>query len=319
MKNNIEHQYVKLVKDVLDNGIAKQDRTGTGTLSVFGRQIRHDMAEGFPLLTTKKMAIKSIATELKWFLKGRTDLRWLLENNCNIWTGDAYANFLRNSVPHDRQETIEEFADRILNDRKFNLQWGNFGEIYGAAWRNFEGTDQIARALRELRTNPDSRRIRVSAWNPAVLDEVVLPPCHTDFQLYTRELSIKERVRAYERRNYIKNIDPLDYAPKRAISLMFNMRSTDIGLGLPFNIASYAILLEMFAEELNMVAEELVVNLGDAHIYNNHIPMLKEQIRREIFQPPLISLSDVNIYNGDFNYKITDYVSHPKIEMPLSN
>ena len=319
MKNNIEHQYVKLVKDVLDNGIAKQDRTGTGTLSVFGRQIRHDMAEGFPLLTTKKMAIKSIATELKWFLKGRTDLRWLLENNCNIWTGDAYANFLRNSVPHDRQETIEEFSDRILKDNKFNQRWGNFGKIYGAAWRNFGGTDQIQLALEQLKTNPDSRRIRVSAWNPAVLDEVVLPPCHTDFQLYTRELSVKERVSAYEKRGYIKNIDPLDYAPKRAISLMFNMRSTDIGLGLPFNIASYAILLEMFAEELNMVAEELVVNLGDAHIYNNHIPMLKEQITRQIFQPPLISLSDVNIYNGDFNYKIIDYVSHPKIEMPLSN
>ena len=204
--NNIDKQYLKLLKDILDNGVEKQDRTGTGTISVFGRQIRHDMSKGFPLLTTKKMYWKGIVTELLWFLRGDTNIKYLVDNDCHIWDGDAYKNYvkiekqsyekMRNNPVLDIQPlellSKEEFIAMIKTDDEFAKKWGELGPIYGAQWRKWDGIDQIQEVINTLKTNPDSRRMLVSAWNVNYLDEMVLPPCHYGFQVYTRELEFEE-------------------------------------------------------------------------------------------------------------------------------
>ena len=279
--NNIDKQYLDLLQDILDNGVEKQDRTGTGTLSVFGRQIRHKMSEGFPLLTTKKMAWKTIVTELLWFLRGETNIKFLQENGCFIWNGD-----------YDKSGRTD----------------GELGPIYGKQWRSWttyeqntkvngvydEGMiDQIANLISNLKTNPDSRRLIVNAWNVGELDQMVLPPCHYGFQVYTRELTISERLdlayktySVFEPTDFVEvthqEIDKLYPVPSRAISLMWNQRSVDSFLGLPFNIASYALLLEIIADEVNMVPDELIGNLGDVHLYSNHIEQAKEQMGRDL-------------------------------------
>ena len=232
--NNLDKQYQSLLQDILDNGVEKKDRTGTGTISVFGRQIRHKMSEGFPLLTTKKMPFKTMVTELLWFLRGRTDLRYLLENNCHIWTGDAYKVYDKDfdaehppfSAPYPKRLTQKEFEEKIMTDDSFNAMYGDLGPIYGKQWRSWnkvrfrdiqrvnqhptqimgvenpfeeEGKwvrgyeDQIQNLINDLKTNPDSRRLMVNAWNVGELDQMVLPPCHYGFQVYTRELSYNER------------------------------------------------------------------------------------------------------------------------------
>ena len=298
--NNLDKQYKNLLKKLLLEGADKSDRTGTGTLSIFGHTIRHNMAEGFPLLTTKKMAVNSIMTELKWFLKGRTDIQYLRDNNCKIWDGDY------------------EKSDRTD---------GTLGPIYGAQWRKWDGIDQIQNLINELKTNPDSRRLMVNAWNVGELDQMVLPPCHYGFQVYTRELSMEERIDYALSKNDFRFTDAIineeDYEkyniPTRAISLMWNQRSVDTFLGLPFNIASYGLLLEMIAKEVNMVPDELIGNLGDVHLYKNHIQQAKEQIGREPYKLPTIELSNVDILNGEFDYEIKGYESHPTIKAPLSN
>jgi thymidylate synthase len=254
--NNLDKAYQALLQDILDNGIIKEDRTGTGTLSVFGRQIRHQMSEGYPLLTTKKMAFKTMVTELLWFLRGDTNIKYLVE---------------------------------------FAKKWGKLGPIYGAQWRSWdwdlnpEPIDQIQNLINDLKTNPDSRRLMVNAWNVGEMDQMVLPPCHYGFQVYTQEMTLEERLEWNH-----QNSDPLnrsmDYfpehldsmgVPKRKISLMWNQRSVDTFLGLPFNIASYGLLLQILAKEVNMVPDELVGNLGDTHLYLNHITQAKEQVKRE--------------------------------------
>ena len=313
--NNIDKQYQELLQDILDNGVEKKDRTGTGTISVFGRQIRHKMSEGFPLLTTKKMPWKSIVTELLWFLQGNTNIKWLVNNGCNIWNGDAYKKYLdsqpafadgfshRTPIVHSK----ESFIDAIKTDDEFAKEWGNLGPIYGKQWRKWNSisdddfdmrmstyeVDQIANLIKDLKTNPDSRRLMVNAWNVGELDQMVLPPCHYGFQVYTRELSYSERYKIWFGNNYetgmeyyegnIPDFDNSYYnpTPKRAISLMWNQRSVDTFLGLPFNIASYGLLLEIIAKEVNMVPEELIGNLGDVHLYSNHIEQAKEQIGRK--------------------------------------
>jgi len=313
--NSLDKQYQSLLQDILDNGVEKKDRTGTGTISVFGRQIRHKMSEGFPLLTTKKMYFKGIVTELLWFLRGETSIEYLLENDCNIWTGDAYKNYMNKwaeKLPRIGPCTQEEFINKIKTDDEFAKKWGELGPIYGKQWRNWEtikqggyqlkngnegvGTakkhiDQIANLINELKTNPDSRRLMVSAWNVGELDQMVLPPCHYGFQVYTRELSQDERFRLYVKRDnplYPLNVEDVDKyltligIPTRAISLMWNQRSVDSFLGLPFNIASYGLLLEIIAKEVNMVPDELIGNLGDVHLYSNHVEQAKEQIGREL-------------------------------------
>jgi len=303
--NNLDKTYTALLQDILDNGVEKKDRTGTGTLSVFGRQIRHKMSDGFPLLTTKKMHWKSIVTELIWFLRGDTNIKYLVDNDCHIWDGDVYKNYCkyfmdeyleknelgesyRNSL---RPYPIEEFINKIKTDRMFAFEWGELGPIYGAQWRRWfpGGVDQIANLINDLKTNPDSRRLMVNAWNVGELDQMVLPPCHYGFQVYTRELSWEERVTYYEtslgRLHFVPpSPDALNARniPTRAISLMWNQRSVDTFLGLPFNIASYGLLLEIIAKEVNMVPDELIGNLGDVHLYSNHIEQAKEQIGREL-------------------------------------
>ena len=304
MKNNLDKSYQLLLQDILDNGIQKGDRTGTGTISVFGRQIRHKMSEGFPLLTTKKMAWKTMVTELLWFLRGDTNIKFLHDNNCHIWDGDY---------------------------EKSGRTDGDLGPIYGKQWRNWNGIDQISNLINELKANPDSRRLMVNAWNVGELDQMVLPPCHYGFQIYTRELSNKERYRIWFNKNYetgmefndelIPDFDDKYYelTPKRAISLMWNQRSVDTFLGLPFNIASYGLLLLMIADEVGMYAEELIGNLGDTHLYLNHIEQAKEQIKREPFRLPNVHIRDgmESFMPGDII--LENYISHPSIKAPLSN
>ena len=329
--NNLDNQYQSLLQDILDNGVKKSDRTGTGTLSVFGKQIVHNMNEGFPLLTTKKMAIKTMMTELKWFLKGDTNIKYLLENGCHIWTGDAIKNYERklgeiDAGPHITKQ--EYFEDLILTNDKFAKEWGELGPIYGKQWRDWNGIDQIKSIIETLKTNPDSRRIMLSAWNVYELDQVVLPPCHYGFQLYTRLLDLDERINVYNSNNpilgkssdyYHEHMDDLG-VPRRVISLSWNQRSVDTFLGLPFNIASYGMLLSLIAEEVGMLPGALIGNLGDTHLYLNHLEQAKEQLSRGPFEHlPKLKINNVNLLDGEFDYEILHYHSHPTIKAPLSN
>ena len=378
--NNLDKSYLELLQDILDNGIKKQDRTGTGTLSVFGRQIRHKMSEGFPLLTTKKMYWKGIVTELLWFLRGDTNIKYLVDNDCHIWDGDAYKNFERQCIPGTgKKMSKEEFISFIKTDDEFANKWGDLGPVYGKQWRKWGGKkiasinlekvkpyrwgiimdmvkngddvseygvttetkdnsiDQIANSIHLLKTDPDSRRNRVNSWNVGELDQMILPPCHTDFQFFTRELSLEERNDIYKKQ-WEPGVSELSHdrfdslnVPTRAISLMFNMRSNDVPLGLPFNLASYGLLLEIIAKEVNMVPDELIASLGDAHIYINQIDGVKEQLTREPYPLPKLFIDqfdETNHYIGDMDdiseynisqFKLENYKSHPAIKIPLSN
>ena len=343
---NIEHQYLKLLQDILDNGVEKKDRTGTGTLSVFGRQIRHKMSDGFPLLTTKKMAWKTMVTELLWFLRGDTNIKYLVDNNCHIWNGDAYKNYCNQIPEYSKQFTMsmDKFINKIKTDDEFAKKWGELGPIYGAQWRKWDGIDQIQNLINDLKTNPDSRRLMVNAWNVGELNQMVLPPCHYGFQVYTRELSAEERHPELYQKLAAKNYETVDIdkeihlicnenkVPSRAISLMWNQRSVDTFLGLPFNIASYGLLLEIIAKAVNMIPDELIGNLGDVHLYSNHIEQAKEQLSREPLELPkliinnefwnpddsMLSIEQLkHIEVGDF---ILDrYQYHQTLKAPLSN
>ena len=333
--NNIEHDYLSLLKDILDNGIEKQDRTGTGTISVFGRQIRHKMSEGFPLLTTKKMPFKTIVTELLWFLRGDTNIKFLVDNGCHIWDGDAYKNYINKE--HLSMSfnflTQEEFIDKIKTNDEFAKKWGELGPIYGKQWRRWESddtdapryehytkqVDQIQNLINDLKTNPDSRRLMVNAWNVGDLDQMVLPPCHYGFQVYTRELSLDERMDLMVKKHKMILEGGDDTLPTRAISLMWNQRSVDTFLGLPFNIASYGLLLMMIADEVNMVPDELIGNLGDVHLYSNHIEQAKEQITREPIKLPSVHVRDGIFCSSTQDVILENYESHPAIKAPLSN
>jgi thymidylate synthase len=313
--NNIDKQYQDLLQDILDNGINKTDRTGTGTISVFGRQIRHKMSDGFPLLTTKKLHFKSIVVELLWFLRGDTNIKYLVDNGCHIWDGDCYKSYATSHIKEVRKqqrsmrekgwETItldpnylsqEEFINKIKTDDEFANKWGELGPIYGKQWRKwgtvdvdwgkngitgYRKVDQIQNLINDLKTNPDSRRLMVNSWNVGELDQMVLPPCHYGFQVYTRELSMSEKELWYKNNNVNPNSPWYPTFPTRAISLMYNARSQDVPLGTPFNIASYALLLEIIAKMVNMVPDELITNMGDCHIYSNQIDGIKEQIGRD--------------------------------------
>tara|TARA_E500000081_G_C6092870_1_gene333629 strand:- start:482 stop:1357 length:876 start_codon:yes stop_codon:yes gene_type:complete len=290
--NTVDKQYQGFLRKLIMYGQEKEDRTGTGTLSYFGEQFRHDMSKGFPLLTTKKMAIKTMMTELKWFLKGDTNVKYLVDNGCNIWNGDAYKNFLKNSVPHDHQETMQEFINKIKTDDEFAAKWGELGPIYGKQWKDWAGKDQIKELIKNIKENPNSRRLIVSAWNVGELSLMKLPPCHYGFQCYVND---------------------------GKLSLMWNQRSVDTFLGLPFNIASYGMLLLLLCKETNLKPGELIGSLGDTHLYKNHLEQAHEQIKRDSFKLPTIRLDNVNVLEGEFDYEILNYESHSSIKAPLSN
>jgi len=383
--NNLDKQYQELLQDILDNGVIKSDRTGTGTTSVFGRQIRHKMSEGFPLLTTKKMAWKTMVVELLWFLRGETNIKFLLDYDCHIWDGDAYKNYekitnreieLNNAMVHHPHYNLtkEEFIKQIKTDETFAKKWGDLGPIYGKQWRSWKyqknewydgknhyeeeskSIDQIQNLINELKTNPDSRRLMVNAWNVGELDQMVLPPCHYGFQVYTRKLTgeemwdlLKKKVGEEKFKSMVDDVVPFGGGlseelesykiPKRAISLMWNQRSVDTFLGLPFNIASYGLLLEIIAKEVNMVPDELIGNLGDTHLYLNHIEQAKEQIGRTPYELPTVKITERNWYMHEAVkehlgektldeklksyrpdcFELIGYESHPKIKAPLSN
>jgi thymidylate synthase len=319
---NIDKGYLRLLDTIVRDGVVKGDRTGTGTISVFGVMLKHDMSLGFPLLTTKRVYWKGVVSELLWFLSGSSDIRDLLKADCHIWDGDCYKNYL-NETQEEASYTKEEFIDLIKTDEVWANVWGDLGPIYGPQWRSWGGHfDQINNVIDMLRTNPDSRRIIVNAWNVTSLDKMTLPPCHFSFQFYSREATHKEE--------YIWLQDnPDKVAPKRIVSLMFNMRSNDVPLGLPFNIASYALLLEIIARMVNMIPGELVVSIGDAHIYTNQLQGVKEQMTREPYQLSKLRMREsINFEEGIDEFlsscsiddlKIDNYISHPAIKMPLSN
>lgn len=320
--NKLDQDYQQLLMDIMANGVEKEDRTGTGTISVFGRQIRHNMQDGFPLLTTKKMAVKSIMTELKWFLKGDTNIKYLVDNGCNIWNGDAYKAYLAKETmpgipPHDHVLSYTDFVEKMKTDDSFARANGELGPIYGHQWRSwtvkeddsyggeYVWVDQIKNLINDLKTNPDSRRLMVSAWNPGDQPEMALPPCHYGFQVYTRPSTREEKI-----------TNPGKY---RVVSLMWNQRSVDTFLGLPFNIASYGMLLELIAKECDMIPGELIGNLGDVHLYKNHVKQAKEQLTRSSYGLPALTKLEGDILKGEFDYTIEYYESWPKIEAPLSN
>lgn len=353
----IEEQYLDLLKDILENGVVKQTRNGK-TRSLFGKRIEHNMQDGFPLLTTKKMFTKGIFTELIWFLRGDTNIKYLVDNSVHIWDGDAY-EFLKRKFAKDPSVGLTLLVQMIDGSTKYKMppkdlmigaiegdelaaeRWGDLGPVYGKQWRDFNGVDQIQNLITTLKTNPDDRRMIVSAWNPAQMDpmKVALPPCHYGFQIYTRELTMDEKIKWV-----MSNVDlPLENVaiteetakettPQRAISLMFNMRSVDTALGLPFNIASYGLLLEILGKMCNMIPAKLMGNLGDVHIYENQIPGIEEQLKREPYILPKLRHAHTNewyktlsenldIFNflEPCDFKILGYESHDKINIPLSN
>lgn len=313
-----EQAYLDLAQEVLETGHAKGDRTGTGTRSLFGRQMRFDMAEGFPLLTTKRVPFGLIKSELLWFLQGNTNIRFLLEHNNHIWDEWAFKNWIESAdytgpdmTDFGRRSLVDEafksqydeqhqlFVDRILTDDAFAKQYGELGDVYGAQWRHWRKIqggfiDQIDDVVNQIKTNPNSRRLIVTAWNPEDVPSQALPPCHTLFQFYVAD---------------------------GKLSLQLYQRSADIFLGVPFNIASYSLLLHMVAAQTGLEAGEFVHTLGDAHIYSNHIAQVTEQLSREMVELPQLVLNpDVKSifdYTMD-DIKVEGYKPAKSIKAPVA-
>jgi thymidylate synthase len=349
--NSLDQQYQVLLQTILDYGVEKADRTGTGTKSIFGYTVRHDMKKGFPLLTTKKMHWKSIVTELIWFLRGDTNIKFLVDNGCRIWDGDCFRNFMEKSEGDpDLIWNQYQFMLKIKEDESFSQEWGELGPIYGKQWRNWgewstigipkkilkPGIDQIQNLINDLKTNPDSRRLMVNAWNVGEIEQMALPPCHYGFQVYTRELTFEEKLQWVMRNTDVEmeNLAITERAsdpstPTRAISLMWNQRSCDVFLGLPFNIASYGLLLTILGKLTNTVPDQLIGQLGDTHLYLNHIDQAKTQLEREPHPLPSLEIaSTVNFQQGidEFlescklnDFQVNGYKSHSAIKAPLSN
>lgn len=289
-------QYLDMCRYILEHGEDRHDRTGTGTRSVFGYQTRYDLREGFPLLTTKKMYLRPIAEELLWFIKGDTNIKYLVDRNVKIWNEWPYEDFKKSEDFNG--ETLEEFVEKIKNDDDFAKKHGNLGPVYGAQWRNFnnEGTDQLMKLIDSLKNNPFSRRHIISAWNPSQVDEMALPPCHTLMQFYVS-------------------------SDKKYLSCQLYQRSADTFLGVPFNIASYALLTCMLAQVCGYEPKEFIHTIGDAHIYKNHFDVVKTQIEREPLPLPRLVLNkDID---NLFDFKIEDiklegYQSHGPLKGKVS-
>lgn len=280
--------YLNMAADILKNGTVKEDRTNTGTISMFGYQTKYDLDEGFPLLTTKRVFLKGIIIELLWFIKGDTNIKYLVDNDVKIWNEWPYEQFKNHQ---DYQgESLEEFVLKIKEDDDFAKKHGNLGPVYGKQWRNFLGVDQLKNVIDEIKNNPYSRRHIISAWNPSEVKDMVLPPCHAFMQFYVND---------------------------GELSLQLYQRSADIFLGVPFNIASYALLLMMVAQVTNLKPKLFVHTLGDAHIYANHVEQIKLQLSREPRKLPQMILNKEVKSILDFKYedfKLEDYNPHPRIK-----
>ncbi len=298
-----EQQYLDLLQEILDNGIYKDDRTGTGTYSLFGRQIRFDLSEGFPLLTTKKVFLKGIIHELLWFLNGESNIKYLVDNNVHIWDDWPY-RFYQEKLRKDGKTPLSqpEFIQKIKESDEFAKQWGELGPVYGVQWRHWKTPDgkeidQIANLIQNITSNPNSRRLIVSAWNVADIEDMAkagLPPCHTIFQFYV-----------------VNN----------KLSCQLYQRSADVFLGVPFNIASYSLLLMMIAQVTGLKPGEFVHTFGDVHIYKNHIDQVKEQLSRDIRPFPQMSINPnvTSIFEFTFeDFTLNNYNPHPPIKAPVA-
>lgn len=285
--------YLDLCQYVLDHGEERLDRTQTGTKSVFGYQMRFNLEEGFPLLTTKKVHFPSLAKELLWFISGNTNIQWLIQNKVRIWNEWPYAEY---KLSDDfLGESLDEFVEKVKTDDVFAQKYGDLGPVYGKQWRNFNGVDQLEKAIDMIRNNPTSRRIIVTAWNPAEVDQMALPPCHAFMQFY------------------VSNDGKL--------SLQLYQRSADIFLGVPFNIASYALLLEMVAKITGLKAGEFIHTLGDAHIYSDHFDVVKTQLEREPRALPKLVIHGNQKELEDFkfeDFEIIGYDPHPLLKGKVS-
>jgi thymidylate synthase len=289
-------QYHELMDRVLREGIDKSDRTGTGTRSVFGHQMRFDLAEGFPMVTTKKLHLKSILHELIWFISGDTNIRYLCQNGVRIWDDWPFATYAK-SADYDGID-MKTFAARVADDAEFAAKWGDLGPVYGYQWRFWPGpngpVDQLRDVLEGIRRNPDGRRHIVSAWNPGYIDQMALPPCHAFFQFYVAD---------------------------GKLSCQLYQRSADIFLGVPFNIASYALLVHMMAQDLGLEVGDFVHTLGDAHIYANHMEQVQLQLSRELRPLPTLRLNPDVKSLFEFRYEdveLVDYDPHPHIPAPVA-
>ncbi|MBN2604901.1 MAG: thymidylate synthase [Bacilli bacterium] len=290
-------QYLTLLQHILDNGVKKEDRTGTGTISVFGYQTRYNLAKGFPLVTTKKVHLTSIIHELLWFVSGDTNIKYLVENNVRIWNEWPYRIYTNS--PEYQGETMEEFIYKIKEDVAFAAKFGDLGPVYGKQWRNFEGpngkkVDQLSELIENIKNNPDSRRLIISAWNPPLIPEMALPPCHMMFHFYVAN---------------------------HKLSCLLYQRSADTFLGVPFNIASYALLTMMIAQVTGLEVGEFVHTLGDAHIYLDHLEQVKLQLSREPKELPkmVINPNVKNIEDFKFSdFSLEDYHPHPMIKGKVS-
>jgi len=298
-------QYLDLVRHIRDHGVKKQDRTGTGTQSIFGHQMRFDLSQGFPLVTTKKVHLKSILHELLWFIRGDTNIRYLVENGVGIWNDWPYQNWLRETGQEDDfpmyspewKAKMKEFVQQIKDSDEFAQRYGDLGPVYGHQWRNFEGVDQLAQVVADIKSNPDSRRLIVSAWNPKDIPVMVksgLPPCHSLFQFYVTE---------------------------GRLSCQLYQRSADVFLGVPFNIASYAILTLMIAQVTGLQPGDFVHTFGDAHLYSNHMDQVEEQLAREPYPLPTLSINPDVDDLFDFVYddfELLEYQCHGPISAPVA-
>ena len=298
-------QYLDLMRHIRDSGIRKEDRTGTGTLSVFGYQMRFDLTEGFPLVTTKKVHLKSIIHELLWFIRGDTNIRYLVQNGVNIWNHWPFQSWLNQTGQADDypmysaewREQMKRFVAKIREDEVFAAQYGDLGPVYGHQWRNFEGVDQLAQVIEEIRSNPDSRRLIVSAWNPKDIPVMVksgLPPCHSLFQFYVTD---------------------------GRLSCQLYQRSADVFLGVPFNIASYALLTLMVAQVAGLKPGDFVHTFGDAHLYANHEQQIEEQLGRSPFPLPHMAINPAVTDLFDFrfeDFELLNYQCHAPIAAPVA-